>query len=59
MPEQTSQNAKAFDPASFSMPAQPSLTYSVIANTNQPELSSYVRTVFHRMQGTNLSLIHI
>lgn len=53
MPEQNSQNPKAFDPASFSMPDQPSLTYSVIANTNQPELSCYVQTVFHRMQGTD------
>ena len=59
MPEQTSQNAKAFDPASFSMPAQPSLTYSVIANTNQPELSSYVQTVFHRMQGTNNPVVRL
>lgn len=53
MPEQNSQNAKAFDPASFSMPDQPTMTYSVIASSNQPELSSYVQTVFHRMQGTN------
>ncbi len=52
MPEQNSQNAKAFDPASFSMPAQPSLTYSVIANATEPELSSYVQTVFIRPSGS-------
>ena len=52
MPEQNSQNVKAFDPASFSMPAQPTPTYSVIANGTGPELSSYVQTVHHRPLGT-------
>lgn len=51
MPEQNPQNAKAFDPASFSMPVQPTLNYSVIANDVQPELSSYVQTVFIRPSG--------
>ena len=52
MPEQNSQNVKAFDPATFSMPAQPSMKYSVIANATEPELSSYVQTVHIRPLGS-------
>ena len=54
MPEQEPQNLKAFDPASFSMPTQPSLTYRVIANPSvtDAKISSYVQTVFIRPSGT-------
>ena len=57
MPEQNPQNAAAFNPAAFSLPASlttnksPSLVYSVIANSDQPALSSYTQTVFHRSSG--------
>jgi len=52
MPEQNSQNPQAFDPASFSLPAKSTLNYSVLANSDQTELSSYVQTVFHRSLGS-------
>jgi len=52
MSEPNFPSAKAFNPASFTMPAQPSLTYTVIAGTNRSEISSYVQTVFHRPLGT-------
>ena len=60
MPEQNPQNVAAFNPANFSLSASlsaneaPTLTYSVIANSDQNSLSSYVQTVFHGSSGTNL-----
>ena len=58
MPEQNPQNVAAFNPANFSLPASlttnevPTLVYSVIAKTDQPSLSYYTQTVFHRSSGT-------
>ena len=58
MPEQNPQNVTTFNPADFSLPASistneaPTLIYRVIANSDQPAMSSYVQTVFHRSSGT-------